>query len=115
MQRAVKENMPHRWREHVTRQGRRVFEDRKSGHHLDALLTRKRALGAKSVGMAAFFILTEWAQSYYLDAPVVCRPGPCERFVGRLLMWLRAPAASDPDELRQQLDATTRAAISAKQ
>ena len=39
---AIKETLPHRWREEVMQQSVRVYEDRKSGRHLDQLLKRRR-------------------------------------------------------------------------
>lgn len=93
LQHAVKENIPHRWREHVMRQGRRVFEDRKSGHHLDALRERQAVLAAKAVGPRVFAIFVHWAESSKFKDPL----GPTER-------WLREER---PASLRALLRAAT--------
>ena len=43
---AVTSNLLHVWRDEMMSQGRRVLADRRSGHHVDALLERKRACEA---------------------------------------------------------------------
>ena len=59
---AVTTNLPHVWRDQMMSQGRRVLADRRSGHHVDALLERKQAreadaafplLAARALGVAA--------------------------------------------------------------
>jgi len=95
MQAAVKENIYHRWREQVMRQGQRVYEDRKSGHHLVALRECKAALAAKSVGPATLSVFVDSASLNMLEPPAVLHPNNISRRWCTLCALARASADAD--------------------
>ena len=78
---AIKDTLPHKWRDDVMQQSVRVYEDRKSGRHLDQLKERRCvALKRRCCALAdpgllanAIDIVVDVAEQQ-LNGPVVAQP-----------------------------------------
>lgn len=64
---AIKETLPHIWRQELMQQSVRVYEDRKSGRHLDALVKRRQLLTTPSALADAMDVLVQWGERLQTD------------------------------------------------
>ncbi len=110
---ALKENFPHVWRERMIRQGRRIYEDRKSGHHRDELVKRRRTLEVSRLLYETFDVVVQVAEQQ-LDSPVWRQPSTLSRRLATLRIIRRHALESDlPSEAA--VEAARRAAARAEE
>ena len=91
---AIKETLPHVWRQELMQQSVRVYEDRKSGRHLDVLQKRRRLLMTPQVLADAIDVIVQWAE-LQLDPPALAQPSPLSRQVSTLRAVQRLAGAAD--------------------
>eukprot|EP00966_Prymnesium_polylepis_P331304 7386865-Prymnesium_polylepis.1 len=72
----------------------RVYEDRKSGRHLDVLQKRRRLLMTPQVLADAIDVIVQWAE-LQLDPPALAQPSPLSRQVSTLRAVQRLAGAAD--------------------
>ena len=100
---AIKETLPHMWRDDVMQQSVRVYEDRKSGRHLDQLKERRcaelkrRRCALTDPGLLASVIdVVVGLAEQQLDAPVVAQPSVLSLTLQSLRAVQRAVHAAPP-------------------
>jgi hypothetical protein len=80
---AIKETVPHVWRQQLMQQSVRVYEDRKSGRHLDELKKRRRLLTTPPLLADAMDMIVLWAEER-LEPPALSQPSSLSRLVATL-------------------------------
>ena len=71
---AIKDTLPHIWREDLMSQSVRVYDDRKSGRHLEQLLKRRRLVTMPQLMSTALDVVVLWAEAVIRDLPLLPHP-----------------------------------------